>query len=181
MANKKSNNNESVNVQNAQVTNQYNVVSYTTKKGGTACYIMGFKTEAAAKAIADKACKTVGNTWRYNDKGEKVYALSFGSRYCDIASQLCDALNKGDKTAADKAIAQTHEVYNAAVAAGMAERAAKKAEREAKKKGQGAGSKGQEKTYTQSELAEWLRKLNSDTAKEKAAAAKFFNELAKAA
>lgn len=128
------NNNETKNVQNAQVTNQYNVITYTTKKGGTAALVMGFNTEADAKAISDKACKTVGSTWRYNDKGEKVYALSFGSRYCDIAIQLCDALNKGDKEAADKAIAQTHDVYNAVVSAGKAEREAKKEERKASKK-----------------------------------------------
>lgn len=181
MANKKSNNNESVNVQNAQVTNQYNVVSYTTKKGGTASLLFGFPTQEDAQAVADKCAKSINATWRYSDTGEKRYALSLGTRYGDTAKTLCDALNAGDKKAIDKACKESVAIYDKVVADGMAERAAKKAEREAKKKGQGAGSKGQEKTYTQSELAEWLRKLNSDTAKEKAAAAKFFNELAKVA
>lgn len=107
------------------------LVTYTTKHGGTGSYVMGFKTEQEAKTLADNACKTVNATWRYNDKGEKVYALSLGSRYLDIAKRLCDALNKGDKAAVSKAIAETHDVYAAAVAAGKAESEAKRKEKKA--------------------------------------------------
>lgn len=111
-------------------TPNFSVVTYTTKKGGTAGYVMGFKDEQAAKVVADAACKTVGVTWRYNDQGAKVYGLSFGTRYMDVASALCEALNKGDKAAVSKAIAKTHDVYAAAVEAGNAER---EANRKAKK------------------------------------------------
>ena len=95
------------------------LVTYQTKHGGTGSYVMGFKTEQEAKALADNACKTVNATWRYNDKGEKVYALSFGSRYLDIAKRLCEALNNSDKAAVSKAIAKTHDVYAAAVEADL--------------------------------------------------------------
>ena len=187
MAKKTTVTNETKNVQNAQVTNPevkdspYTLTTYLTKKGGTASLLFGFPTQEAAQALADKCAKSISATWRYGDTGEKRYALSMGTRYGEVAKTLCDALNNGDKKAIDKACKDSVAIYDKVVADGMAERAAKKAEREAKKKGQGAGSKAQEKTYTQSELAEWLRKLNSGTAKEKAAAAKFFNELAKVA
>ena len=176
MANKNNKNNESVNTSAV-----YSVTTYTTKKGGTASLLFGFPTQEDAQAVADKCAKSINATWRYSDTGEKRYALSLGTRYGDTAKTLCDALNAGDKKAIDKACKDSCAIYDKVVAEGMAAREAKKQEREAKKKGQGAGSKGQEKAYTQSELAEWLRKLNSDTAKEKAAAEKFFNELAKVA
>lgn len=111
-------------------TPNFSVVTYTTKKGGTAGYLMGFKDEQAAKVVADAACKTVGVTWRYNDQGAKVYGLSFGTRYMDVARALCEALNKGDKAAVSKAIAKTHDIYAAAVETGKAER---EANRKAKK------------------------------------------------
>lgn len=103
-------------------TPNFSVVTYTTKKGGTAGYVMGFKDEQAAKVVADAACKTVGVTWRYNDKKVRIYGLSFGTRYMDVARDLCEALNKGDKAAVSKAIAKTHDIYAAAVEAGNMER-----------------------------------------------------------
>lgn len=182
MAKKTTVTNETKNVQNAQVTNPqvkdspYTLTTYLTKKGGTASLLFGFPTQEAAQALADKCAKSISATWRYGDTGEKRYALSMGTRYGEVAKTLCDALNNGDKKAIDKACKESVAIYDKVVADGMAERAAKKAERAAQK-----AQAPDEKTYTQSELAEWLRKLNSGTAKEKAAAAKFFNELAKVA
>lgn len=159
MSTKKSTKTESVN----QVNNQYFVITYTTKHGGTGSYVMGFKTEQEAKALADNACKTVNATWRYNAKGEKVYALSLGSRYLDIAKRLCDALNKGDKAAVSKAIAETHDVYAAAVAAGKAEGEAKRKARKAAASIQDSNFKNQsepaEKRYTMQEVAAMMKRV----------------------
>ena len=140
----------------------YSVVTYTTKKGGTAGYVMGFKTEQEVKALADNACKTVGATWRYNDKGEKVYGLSFGVRYMDVARMLCDALNKGDKAVVSKAIAQTHDIYAAAVEAGKAERERKQQERVAQKAKAEADElikvKKANGLYSMTEIAEMMKR-----------------------
>ena len=145
-----------------QTSPSYTLVTYETKKGGTGSYVMGFKTEAEAKALADNACKTVNATWRYNDKGEKVYGISFGVRYILVAKALCRALNAGDKAAVAKAIAETHEVYSAAVAAGKAEDERKRQERKAQeakaKADEVAKVKKENGLYTAAEMAEFFKR-----------------------
>jgi len=141
---------------------QYYIVTYATKAGGTGSYVMGFKEEAAVKALADAACNTVKYTWRRNDKGDKVYGLSFAPRYIDVANALCDALNRDDKAAIAKAIAQSHDVYAAAVAANKAEGEAKrkaKKEEEAKAKAKElAKVKKENGLYTAAEMGEMLKR-----------------------
>ena len=104
MATKKSTKNESVN---------YSVVTYQTKKGGTAAYVAGFESKEAAEALAKNMAKSVSASWRYNDKQEKVYILSVGTRYVGVAKDLCAALNNGDKKAVEKACVESVDIYNA--------------------------------------------------------------------
>lgn len=141
---------------------QFYIVTYVTKAGETGSYVMGFKEEAAVKALADAACNTVKHTWRRNDKGEKVYGLSFAPRYIDVAKALCDALNRDDKAAIAKAIAQTHDVYAVAVAdnkaKGEAKRKAKKEEEAKAKAKELAKVKKENGLMSREEVAELLKR-----------------------
>ena len=105
--------------------------------------------------------------------GNKQFYLCFGPRYAEAAKQVCEALNAG------KPIEDAIAIIDKATE----ERAVKREEGRRKReeyKAQTSAVSTQtstEKTYTQTELAEWLRKLNAGDPK----AAKFFNDLAKAA
>lgn len=106
--------------------------------------------------------------------GKKVYILAFSHRYAAAAKDVCEALNAG----------KSLEDCQAIIAKATEERAAKIEAHKAKRKAKAQTSDVSPQTskvYTQAELAEWLRKLNAGTDKEKAEAAKFFNDLAKAA
>jgi len=143
----------------------YRIQEYTTKKGGTAYLLFGFQTKEAAEAVAEKCSKTVSASWRRNEKGEQLFCLSLGSRYGEVTKALCEALNKGDKKAIDKACAASRDIYELAVAAGKAEREAKKAERAAEKKAKGAesakGAAKDSKNYSDKDVAKMLSDIMS--------------------
>lgn len=152
------------------VGSTYRVELLPTNDGQKWPKLYGFKDESEAKKTAGKMAKTVTYSWDRDEQGEKRYYLKGGKKYCEVFQQLADALNIGEKAVIDKVCKDTVAIYQGAVA---------KPKKQDKPKAE-KPSKG-EKTYTQTELAEWLRKLNAGTDKEKAAAAKFFNDLAKAA
>ena len=142
----------------------YSIQTYTTKKGGTAYLLFGFDSKESAEKIAEKCSKTVSASWRRNDKNEQMFCLSFGTRYGDVAKNLCAALNKGDKKSIDKACAASKDVYALAVAAGKAEREAKKQER-AEAKAETAAAKAKDepapaaKGYSDKDVAAMLNKI----------------------
>lgn len=146
---------------------KYRVDEYTTKKGGTAFLLFGFESKEAAEKIAEECSKTVSASWRRNDKNEQMFCLSMGTRYGDVARELCAALNKGDRKAIDKACAKSHDVYAMAVAAGKAEREIRKQERMAAKEAETKEEAAKEepaptaKTYTTEEVAAMLREVLS--------------------
>ena len=146
---------------------KYRVDEYTTKKGGIAFLLFGFESKEAAEKIAEECSKTVSASWRRNDKNEQLFCLSMGTRYGDVARELCAALNKGDRKAIDKACAKSHDVYAMAVAAGKAEREIRKQERMAAKESETKEEAAKEepapaaKTYTTEEVAAMLREVLS--------------------
>ena len=163
------------------VGSTYRVELLPTKDGQKWPKLYGFKDESEAKKTAGKMAKTVTYSWDRDEQGEKRYYLKGGKKYCEVFQQLADALNAGNRAAIERACMASVAIFEGARAEG-------------KKKSEGRGKTedihqpsavspqpSTEKTYTQTELAEWLRKLNAGTDKEKAAAAKFFNDLAKAA
>ena len=127
---------------------KFSITTYATKRGGTAYLLFGFGYKEAAEKIAEKCSKTVSASWRRGENNEQLFCLSLGTRYGDVAKQLCDALNSGDEKAVKKACAASRDIYEMAVAAGKAEREAKKAEREAAK-----AKEEKPKTYTAEEVA----------------------------
>lgn len=138
----------------------YTIQEYTTKKGGTAYLLFGFESKEAAEAVAEKCSKTVSASWRRNEKGEQLFCLSLGTRYGEVAKAICDALNKGDQKAIDKACAASKDVYELAVAAGKAEREAKKQERaEAKAEKAAAKAGAAAKGYSDKDVAAMLSKI----------------------
>ena len=146
---------------------KYSVQEYTTKKGGTAFLLFGFESMEHAEKVAAECSKTVSATWRYGEDGSKRFCLSMGTRYGDVARELCAALNKGDSKAIDKACAKSHDVYAMAVAAGKAEREIRKQERMAAKEAETKEEAAKEepvpaaKTYTTEEVAAMLREVLS--------------------
>ena len=101
--------------------------------------------------------------------GKQVGTLRFSYKWREAAKTICDKLNAGGTVQDCVAIIEQAKADRKQK---INERIQKRAERKAKR----LEAKSQ-KTYTQSELAEWLRKLNAGDAE----AAKFFNDLAKAA
>ena len=152
---------------------QFSVITYTTKKGGTAPQIIGFTGEDDPrwKAVKESGVKWASASYRKDISGEKVYLLMFGTKYMQAAQQLCDAYNSGDAKQIAEAQAACQTIYEQAQAEGKARWEAKKAEWAAKKKGnltpdpspKGEGS--EEKTYTASEVAELLRRIKEGDAK----------------
>lgn len=162
---------------NTNPTNQTNeggkyvYATYKTSKGKTGAKITGVsETDAVYQQAA--AIHASGSYTKDKD-GNKQFYLCFGPRYAEAAKQVCEALNAG------KPIEDAIAIIDKATE----ERAVKKEEGRRKReeyKAQTSAVSPQtstEKCYTQSELAEWLRKLNAGDPK----AAKFFNDLAKAA
>ena len=154
---------------------KYVYSTYQTSKGKTGAKITGVsETDDVYQQAA--AIHASGSYERDKD-GNKHYYLCFGPRYAEAAKKVCDLLNAG------KPIEDAIAVVNATTEERAVKREEWKQKREERKAQTSAVSPqtSTEKTYTQTELAEWLRKLNAGTDKEKAAAAKFFNDLAKAA
>jgi hypothetical protein len=159
---------------------KYAYATYQTKKGKTGAKITGFASEEDVFYAMAAQIHASGSYERDKD-GNKHYYLCFGPRYAEAAKSICKVLNS-DKTVNQKVeecklivsqateeLATKREEWKQK----REERKAEKANAESKPKAEGK----QEKTYTQTELAEWLRKLNAGDPK----AAKFFNDLAKAA
>ncbi len=165
MATKKSTKNESVNKSAAQ----FSVITYTTKKGGTAPQIIGFTGEDDPrwKAVKESGVKWASASYRKDLGGEKVYLLMFGTKYMQAAQQLCDAYNSGDAKQIAEAQAACQAIYEQAQADGKARWEAKKAEWAAKKKGSPlpTSPKGEEREqtseeprYSMQEIAEMMRR-----------------------
>ena len=157
--------------------------------------IMGF---AATDEAYQRGVELHGSASGEMVDGVKVLGLYFSHRYAASAKDVCDALNDGKPFAECKAIIdnateeraakreewkQKREERKAAIEREQNGTRSSSSEREQarpKVKAQTSAVSRQpstEKTYTQTELAEWLRKLNAGDPK----AAKFFNDLAKAA
>lgn len=144
--------------------------TYTTSKGKTGAKITGVsETDAAyqqASAIHASA------SYERDKDGNKQFYLCFGPRYAEAAKQVCEALNAG------KPIEDAIAIIDKATEERATKREEWKQKREERKAQTSAlSTQTSEKFYTQSELAEWLRKLNAGDP----TAAKFFNDLAKAA
>ena len=118
--------------------------------------------------------------------GKQVGTLRFSHKWREAAKAICDKLNAGGTVQDCVAIMEQAKAdRKQKINERIQKREARKAKREERKaKAQTPETrnlKPETKVYTQTELAEWLRKLNAGTDKEKAEAAKFFNDLAKAA
>lgn len=162
-----------------QTSGKYVYATYQTKKGKTGAKITGFASEDDV-FYAMAAEIHASGSYERDKQGNKHYYLCFGPRYAEAAKSICKVLNS------DKTVNQKSQECKLIVSQATEELATKREEwkqkrEERKAQTSAASPQSSEKCYTQSELAEWLRKLNSGTDKEKAAAAKFFNDLAKAA
>lgn len=159
-----------------QTSGKYVYATYQTKKGKMGAKITGFASEDDV-FYAMAAEIHASGSYERDKQGNKHYYLCFGPRYAEAAKSICKVLNS------DKTVNQKVEVCKLIVSQATEERVQKreewKAKREERRNQTSAVSPqtSTEKTYTQSELAEWLRKLNAGDPK----AAKFFNDLAKAA
>lgn len=143
---------------------------YKTKRDKIAPKIMGFGED---EYIYQNAALVGGaKSWEFvkvNGAKMKVYTIIFGTRWCDLAHQLVDALNEGASTDELLDIAETaKEAADTARAAQKEEYLEKKAERQAakakadasaktaKSAAKTAASKG-EKMYTEAEVKERIR------------------------
>ena len=162
------------------VGSTYRVELLPTKDGQKWPKLYGFKDESEAKKTAGKMAKTVTYSWDRDEQGEKRYYLKGGKKYCEVFQQLSDALNAGNRAAIERACMASVAILEGARAERTNTNRANDTNATPHSQGGNKPAKT-EKTYTQTELAEWLRKLNSGTDKEKDAAAKFFNDLVKAA
>lgn len=161
---------------NTNPTNQTNeggkyvYATYTTSKGKTGAKITGVSETDAAYQQA--AAIHASASYERDKDGNKQFYLCFGPRYAEEAKQVCEALNAG------KPIEDAIAIIDKATEERATKREEWKQKREERKAQTSALSpQPSEKFYTQSELAEWLRKLNAGDPE----AAKFFNDLAKAA
>ncbi len=153
---------------------QYIYGEYETKRGKKAPKIMGFNEhdemyQNAALIGGAKSCEFV----KVNGKKMRVYTVIFGTRWCDLAHQLTDALNEGASMDELQDIADAAKEANDQVRAAQKEEyLEKKAERQtaketkakaaspsksAKSVAKEAASKG-EKLYTESEVKARIRK-----------------------
>lgn len=132
------------------------LVTYTTKKGGTAPQIVGFADENDPRwrPVFEMKPKWASASYRRDLEGNKMYIMLFGTRYMDAAKALVDAYNTADKMAWHKAEEACQAVYEQAVADGKAAREEKKAERVAAK----AEDK---KSYSPEEVAAMLESVAS--------------------
>lgn len=114
---------------------QYVYGEYKTKRDKTAPKIMGFNED---DYIYQNAALIGGaKTWEYvkvNGRKLKVYTVIFGTRWCDLAHQLTNALNEGASTDELLEIAETaKEAMDTVRAAQKEEYLEKKAEHQAAK------------------------------------------------
>ena len=179
MAKKNMTQNESANVQNAQVNNQpisdevkeeisagnnlpqVKFSTYTTKRGDTAPQIIGFSGEDDPrwKANKDAGHKWVSASYRRDLNGNKVYILLFGVRYMDVAKALAGAYNTADADAWHRAEDACMAIYEQAQRDGKAKWEAKKAqwaEKKAEKAAQKAADEQAKKCYTKEDVAAML-------------------------
>ncbi len=145
-----------------EVKGAYSVVLLPCKDGGQWPKLYGFKGEDDAKAMADRLPKSVSASWDYGQNGEgretktRHWYLKMGRRYCDVAKSLCAALNSGDKTSVDKAIADGMGVYETAKAEGKAARAEKSKDEPKDEK-----PKAETKGYTDMQVAQMMSDMLS--------------------
>ena len=149
---------------------KYVYSTYQTSKGKTSAKITG--VSETDDAYQQAAAIHASASYERDKDGNKQFYLCFGPRYAEAAKQVCEALNAG------KSIEDAIAIIDKATEERATKREEWKQKREERKAQTSAVSpQPSEKTYTQTELAEWLRKLNAGDPK----AAKFFNDLAKAA
>lgn len=175
----KTNQDETQNVQNAQVNNPIEPINeapvsvgsalptvtfttYKTKKGDTAPMIIGFgEDDPRWKAHKESGAKWVSASYRRDINGEKVYILLFGVRYMDVAKALCGAYNTDDKEAWKRAENACEAIHEQAMRDGKAKWEAKKAEWKAKKEEEKAQKEADKKCYTKEDVAAMLNNLLS--------------------
>lgn len=152
-------------------TSKYVYSTYQTSKGKTGAKITG--VSETDDAYQQAAAIHASASYERDKDGNKQFYLCFGPRYAEAAKQVCELLNAG------KPIEDAIAIIDKATEERAVKREEWKQKREERRAQTSAASTqtSTEKTYTQSELAEWLRKLNAGDPK----AAKFFNDLAKAA
>ena len=145
---------------------QYVYAEYTTKMGKTAPKIMGFNENDYIYQNASSVGGAKSWEWvKVNGKKMKAFIVIFGTRWCDLAHQLVDALNEGAskdelleiaetaKEAADTARAAQKEEYLEKKAKRQAEASAKSAKSAAK-----TAAGNNEKLYTEAEVKARIRK-----------------------
>jgi hypothetical protein len=140
----------------------YRVVLVPAKDGGEWPKLYGFASEQAAAGMVEKMAKSIRNSWDRDERNEKRFYIKGGKKYCVVFQQLCDALNKGDQAAIDKACKASVAVYEGAVADGKAEREERKAQREAEKTAKNKPSAARpepQKEYSKEDVAAMLRKV----------------------
>lgn len=155
----------------APKSGKYVYGEYTTKRGKTAPKIMGFSED---EPVYQNAALIGGaKSWEFvkvGGKKMKAYTVIFGTRWCDCARQLTNALNEGAGIEELQEIAETaKEALDTARAAQKEEYLEKKAERQATKEAKvkadaksaktaakEAASKG-EKMYTEAEVKTRIR------------------------
>jgi hypothetical protein len=149
---------------------QYVYAEYTTKMGKTAPKIMGFNENDYIYLNAASVGGAKSWEWiKVNGKKMKAYTVIFGTRWCDLAHQLVDALNNGAskdelleiaetaKEAADTARAAQKEEYLEKKAKRQAERDAETSAKSAKSAAKTAAGNN-EKLYTEAEVKARIRK-----------------------
>ena len=93
----------------------YHVQLLTSKKGRQWPKLYGFASEDEAKAMADRMADGISASWDYgmNDEGRESktrhWHLKAVSKFCGLMQELCDALNRGDQAAIDKAVKASKE------------------------------------------------------------------------
>ena len=176
-----------------KVKQTYKSVALPAKNGGEWSKVYGFASEKEAQAMADRLPNSVRATWDYGENQEgretktRHYYLRFGVRYLEVAAELADALNQGDKAVVARVVAKAHGVYAGAVADGKAESAAKKAAKgETKPKRQARQATTQPaapqgKTYTAADMETLVRAMAQAMATAQGADVKDFEPLVQAA
>lgn len=145
---------------------RYAYGEYETKRGKTAPKVMGFAEDD--EVYQNAALIGGAKSWEYvkvSGKKTKVFTIIFGTRWCDYAHQLVDALNRGADLEELEELAETAKAANDAARAAQkeeyferkAKRQEEKSAKAAKNAAKGAAAKG-EKMYTEAEVKERIRK-----------------------
>ena len=140
---------------NAAAKGKLTYSTYTNAKGKTCAKISGFaETDAAYQKEA--AASLHGSATYENTKQGRVNILLFGPRYAEVAKTVCQMLNEG------RTVADCHAVVDAATEERAQKREEWKQKREAyrqEREGKAQAAKPQGKTYTETEVADLMRRV----------------------